>query len=39
MAAMLAHGMVDNSYFLADLALVFFLSLGWVRAAEELHGR
>jgi O-antigen ligase len=34
MAAMLAHGLIDNSYFLVDLAFVFFLTLGWVRAAS-----
>ncbi len=32
MVATLAHGMVDHSYFLVDLALVFFLTLGWVSA-------
>ncbi len=30
--AMLAHGLIDNSYFLVDLAFIFFLSLGLVRA-------
>jgi O-antigen ligase len=34
MAAMLAHGLIDNSYFLVDLAFVFFLALGWVRATS-----
>jgi len=32
-AAMLAHGLIDNSYFLVDLAFIFFLTLGWTRAA------
>ncbi len=30
MAVFLTHGLVDNSYFLVDLAFVFFLSLGLV---------
>jgi O-antigen ligase len=34
MAAMLAHGLIDNSYFLVDLAFIFFLTLGWIRAAS-----
>jgi O-antigen ligase len=32
MAAALAHGLIDNSYFLVDLAFVFFASLGMVQA-------
>ena len=32
MSAALVHGLIDHSYFLVDLAFVFFLSLGWVRA-------
>ena len=32
MVSLLAHGMVDHSYFLVDLAMVFFLTLGWVSA-------
>jgi O-antigen ligase len=36
MAAMLAHGLVDHSFFLVDLALVFFLTLGWVSALTAL---
>jgi O-antigen ligase len=28
MVATLAHGLVDNAFFLVDLALVFFLTLG-----------
>ena len=28
LAAMLAHGLVDHSFFLVDLAFVFFLALG-----------
>ncbi len=31
MVDFLAHGLIDNSYFLVDLAFVFFLSLGIVR--------
>ena len=34
MGAGLAHGLVDQSYFLVDLAFVFFLSLGIVRREE-----
>jgi len=31
MVDFLAHGLIDNSFFLVDLAFVFFLSLGMVR--------
>jgi O-antigen ligase len=31
MVDFLAHGLIDNSYFLVDLAFVFFLSLGIMR--------
>ncbi len=31
MVDFLAHGMIDNSYFLVDLAFVFFLTLGLMR--------
>lgn len=34
MVDFLAHGLIDNSYFLVDLAFVFFLSLGIVRRLE-----
>ncbi|MBI3286745.1 MAG: O-antigen ligase family protein [Chloroflexi bacterium] len=37
MAGSLAHGLVDQSYFLVDLAFVFFLSLGMVRRMERLE--
>ncbi|MGB9880720.1 MAG: O-antigen ligase family protein, partial [Anaerolineae bacterium] len=37
MAAMLAHGLIDNSYFLVDLAFIFFLGFGLVRAVEARH--
>lgn len=37
MTAMLAHGLIDNSYFLVDLAFIFFLSFGLVRAMEARH--
>lgn len=37
MAAMLAHGLIDNSYFLVDLAFIYFLSFGLVRAMEARH--
>jgi O-antigen ligase len=30
MAAILAHGLVDNSFFLVDLALIFFLIVGCI---------
>jgi len=32
MVSTLAHGLIDNSYFLVDLAYIFFLGLGWVQA-------
>lgn len=35
MAAVLAHGVIDNSYFLVDLAFIFCLTLGWVRAMQK----
>jgi len=34
MASMWAHGLIDNSYFLVDLAFVFFLGLGTVQALD-----
>ncbi|MGQ9493055.1 MAG: O-antigen ligase family protein [Anaerolineae bacterium] len=34
MAGMLAHGLIDNSYFLVDLAFIFFLSFGLIRARD-----
>jgi O-antigen ligase len=34
MVDFLAHGLIDNSYFLVDLAFVFFLSVGIVRRLE-----
>jgi O-antigen ligase len=34
MAAILAHGLIDNSYFLVDLAFIFFLGLGWMRGVN-----
>ena len=41
LAAMLAHGLVDHSFFLVDLAYVFYLILGvslWLeRAEQEAH--
>lgn len=38
MAAFLAHGLVDNSYFLVDLAFIFFLSVGLVKRLETGEG-
>jgi O-antigen ligase len=35
MVAALAHGLIDNSYFLVDLAFVFFMTLGLVAQLEE----
>ncbi|MEW5961676.1 MAG: O-antigen ligase family protein, partial [Chloroflexota bacterium] len=35
MAVFLSHGLVDNSYFLVDLAFVFFLVVGLVQRLEE----
>ena len=34
MASMWAHGLIDNSYFLVDLAFAFFLGLGTVQAVD-----
>lgn len=34
MAAALGHGLIDNSYFLVDLAFVFFMALGLVVQLE-----
>jgi O-antigen ligase len=34
MAIFLSHGLVDNSYFLVDLAFVFFLTMGLVQGIE-----
>jgi hypothetical protein len=34
MAAMLAHGLVDNTLFFPDLALVFFLTLALAQRAH-----
>lgn len=34
MVAILAHGLIDHSYFLVDLAFIFFLDLGWMRSTE-----
>jgi len=36
MVAFLAHGLIDNSYFLVDLAFVFFVTLGIVRRLSSL---
>jgi O-antigen ligase len=36
MVAFLAHGLIDNSYFLVDLAFVFFLTLGMITKVESL---
>ncbi len=38
MVAFLAHGLIDNSYFLVDLAFVFCLTLGIVARVEGLGG-
>ncbi|MGA9351805.1 MAG: O-antigen ligase family protein [Anaerolineae bacterium] len=38
MVAFLAHGLIDNSYFLVDLAFVFCLTLGVVARVEEPGG-
>jgi hypothetical protein len=34
MIVFLAHGLIDNSYFLVDLAFVFCLTLGVVTKVE-----
>jgi O-antigen ligase len=36
MVGFIAHGLVDTGYFLADLALVFMLTLGITRCLEEI---
>jgi O-antigen ligase len=36
MVVFLSHGLVDNSYFLVDLAFAFFLTVGLVQRLEEL---
>jgi hypothetical protein len=38
MVDLLAHGLIDNSYFLVDLAFVFCLTLGIVARIERLGG-
>ncbi len=38
MAAALAHGLIDHAYFLVDLAFLFFLALGMMRAWPLLPG-
>jgi hypothetical protein len=35
MLVILAHGLVDNSYFLVDLAFAFFLITGIVQRLKE----
>ena len=39
MVGFLAHGLIDNSYFLVDLAFVFFLTLGIVGRLSSLSHR
>jgi len=39
MVDFLAHGLVDNSYFLVDLAFIFCLTLGIVRRMEIFERR
>jgi len=39
MVDLLAHGLVDNSYFLVDLAFIFCLTLGLVRRMEVFERR
>jgi len=39
MVDFLAHGLVDNSYFLVDLAFIFCLTLGIIRRMEILERR
>jgi hypothetical protein len=35
MVVFLSHGLVDNSYFLVDLAFAFFLTVGLVQGLAE----
>jgi len=37
MAVFLGHGLVDNSYFLVDLAFIFFLTFGLVQHLSEIY--
>ena len=37
MVDFLAHGLIDNSYFLVDLAFVFFLTVGVVAKLQEMR--
>jgi hypothetical protein len=37
MAIFVSHGLVDNSYFLVDLAFAFFLVVGLVQRLAEQH--
>jgi O-antigen ligase len=37
MAVFLGHGLVDNSYFLVDLAFIFFLTFGLVQRLAESY--
>jgi hypothetical protein len=36
MVDFLAHGLIDNSYFLVDLAFVFFLTVGLMEQLERV---
>ena len=38
MVDFLVHGLIDNSYFLVDLAFVFFLTVGVVVRLEKITG-
>jgi hypothetical protein len=35
MVVFLAHGLVDNSYFLVDLAFTFFLTVGIIQGLAD----
>ena len=39
MVDLLVHGLIDNSYFLVDLAFVFWLTLALVEARRLTPGR
>ena len=36
MVDLIAHGLIDNSYFVADLAVLFWLSFAILRMANNL---
>jgi O-antigen ligase len=39
LVATVAHGLIDNSFFLVDLMFVFMMTLGLIRAMDDLRGK